>query len=40
MKKTTEKFIDVAKACHGDKYDYSRTNYVSSKEKVLTSSHD
>jgi len=34
MKKTTEQFIAEARACHGDKYDYSRTNYVNSKTKV------
>jgi len=31
---TTEKFIERAKAIHGDKYDYSETEYVSAKEKV------
>ncbi len=32
--KTTEEFIEEAKAVHGDKYDYSRVNYVGTKTKV------
>lgn len=31
---TTEEFIAKAKAVHGDKYDYSKTDYVSSKNKI------
>ena len=31
---TTEKFIKKAKLIHGDKYDYSKTKYVKSSEKV------
>ena len=35
MKKlTTEEFIQKAKQIHGDKYDYSKVNYVNSKTKV------
>lgn len=33
-KKTTEQFIEEAKRIHGDKYDYSKTVYTNSKEKV------
>lgn len=31
---TTEQFIERARAVHGDKYDYSKVNYVNSKTKV------
>ena len=31
---TTEKFIKRAKAIHGDKYDYSETEYINMKTKV------
>lgn len=31
---TTEEFIKKAKAVHGDKYDYSKVNYVNNKTKV------
>lgn len=31
---TTEEFIKKAKTIHGDKYDYSKVNYVNAKEKV------
>ena len=31
---TTKKFIEKAKAVHGDKYDYSKTEYVDTKTKV------
>ena len=31
---TTEKFIELAKKVHGNKYDYSKVKYVNSKEKV------
>ena len=31
---TTEEFISKAKKVHGDKYDYSSTNYISSKQKL------
>ena len=33
-KKTTEEFIKQSKNVHGDKYDYSITNYVNNKTKV------
>ena len=33
-KKTTEQFIEEAKQLHGDKYDYSKVNYINSKTKV------
>jgi len=33
--KTTEKFILEAREIHGDKYDYSRTKYLSAKDKIL-----
>lgn len=32
---TTQEFIDKAKAVHGDKYDYSKVEYVNAKTKVL-----
>lgn len=32
--KTTEQFINEAKSVHGDKYDYSKVNYINNKEKV------
>ena len=32
--KTTEEFIKEAKLIHGDKYDYSLTNYVNNKTKI------
>ena len=36
MKKyTTEKFIKESKIMHGDKYDYSKANYVANKTKVI-----
>ncbi|MBQ2441354.1 MAG: hypothetical protein II502_04090, partial [Paludibacteraceae bacterium] len=31
---TTEEFIQKAKQVHGDKYDYSKVEYVNSKTKV------
>jgi len=34
LKLTPEEFIDRAKQVHGDKYDYSKTNYQSGQEKV------
>ena len=34
IKETTESFIEKAKAVHGDKYDYSKTEYVNSKTPV------
>jgi hypothetical protein len=34
LRSTTEEFIEEAKKVHGDKFDYSRTNYISSKMKV------
>ncbi len=33
-KKTTEQFIEEAKVIHGDRYDYSQTNYINNHEKV------
>jgi len=33
-KKSTKKFIEDARLVHGDKYDYSRVNYKTNKEKV------
>lgn len=33
-KRTTEEFITEAKRTHGDKYDYSKVNYVNSQTKV------
>jgi hypothetical protein len=33
-KKTTEEFIKEAQKVHGDKYDYSKTNYVNARIKV------
>jgi len=34
VKLTTEEFIKRAKKIHGDKYDYSKVNYINSKTKV------
>lgn len=34
VKKDTEDFIRDAIICHGEKYDYSKTNYTLSKNKV------
>ena len=34
MKLTTEEFIDRAKKVHNGKYDYSRTTYITAREKV------
>jgi len=34
-KLTTEKFIEKAKIIHSNKYDYSKVNYISSKENVV-----
>lgn len=31
---TTEEFIEKAKQVHGDKYDYSKVNYVNARTKV------
>lgn len=36
----TESFINEAKKIHGDKYDYSKTEYKSVREKVCIISHD
>lgn len=33
-RKTTEQFVAEAKAIHGDKYDYSKTKYINSRDKV------
>ena len=36
MKKMTqEEFVNRARQIHGDKYDYSKTNFISTKKKVL-----
>lgn len=32
---TTEQFIENAKAIHGDRYDYSKVNYINQKTKVI-----
>ena len=32
--KTTKQFIEEAKLIHGDKYDYSKAEYVNAKTKV------
>ena len=34
-KYTTEEFVELAKKVHGDKYDYSQSEYVNTSEKVL-----
>ena len=34
-KKNTIGFIEIAKEIHGDKYDYSKVEYVNSKEKII-----
>ena len=34
MKYTVENFIEKARSIHGDKYDYSKVNYVNSTTKV------
>ena len=33
-KLTTEQFIEKAKLIHGDKYDYSKTNYINYSTKI------
>lgn len=33
--RTTEEFIALAKAIHGDKFDYSQVNYVNNKTRIL-----
>jgi len=33
--KTTENIIDEARAVHGDKYDYSKSEYVRAKDKII-----
>lgn len=35
MKLTNEEFINRAKSIHGDKYDYSNTQYINSRTKVI-----
>lgn len=37
---TTDEFIKKAKEVHGDKYDYSKVNYVSTDEKVCIICHE
>ena len=34
-KKTTKQFIEKAKLIHGDKYDYSKVNYVNNHTKII-----
>lgn len=34
-KYTTEEFIKISKTIHGNKYDYSKTNYIDSNTKVI-----
>ena len=34
MRKTTEQFIKEAKMVHGDKYDYSKVEYINNRTKV------
>ena len=34
IKKTTEQFIEDAKRIHGDKYDYSKVEYINAKTKI------
>ena len=34
-KKTTEQFVEEAKIIHGDKYNYSKVNYTSNKDKIV-----
>jgi len=34
-KLTTEEFIERAKKVHGDKYDYSKVEYVDNKTNIL-----
>lgn len=34
MKKTTEQFIKEAELAHGDKYDYTKVNYINARAKV------
>jgi len=36
-KLTTEEFIEKARSIHGDKYNYSKVNYINSKTKVIIS---
>ena len=38
-KLTTEEFIARAKAVHGDRYDYSKVEYVNNKTKVIIISY-
>ena len=35
LKYTTEQFIEKAKNIHGDKYDYSKVNYINNKTEVI-----
>ena len=39
-KLTTEEFINKARAKHGEKYNYSKTNYIESSQKVLITCPD
>ena len=34
-RRTTEDFVDRARKIHGDKYDYSKTVYTRTKDKVI-----
>ena len=38
-KLTTEEFIEKAKEVHGDKYDYSKVEYINNKTKVIITCH-
>lgn len=40
LKLTTEEFIERARAIHGDKYDYSKVDYVNSETKVHIICHE
>jgi hypothetical protein len=40
QRKTTDEFISVAKEVHGDRYDYSLTEYVTAKDKVAILCHE
>lgn len=40
QRKTTEEFIEDAKKIYGDKYDYSKVNYIGSKIKVCIICHE
>ena len=33
-KKTTEEFVEESKKVHGNKYDYSKVNYINNRTKI------